>query len=481
MMKNQKKSPFIGRKSELKELSSLLKKKSASLVVVKGRRRVGKSRLIAEFAKDYTFFKFTGLSPADGITAQDQRNSFADKLSQQTGLPSIRVNDWSHLFTLLASQTKSGRVIILFDEISWMSEGDPTFLSKLKNAWDDEFKQNPRLLLILCGSVSLWIEDNIISSKAFFGRISWTIHLNPLPLSDCNKMLEVQGFKSTAHEKFKILSVTGGIPWYIEQMQGQFSADENIQRQCFTKGGSLTNDFDRIFHELFEKKDELYKKIIMAVKEKPANLEEISEKSNYAKSGRLKDHLQNIIKAGFLSQDYTWSLKTGKTQQLWLYRLSDNYLRFYIKYILPRREQIEAGRVVKVNLSHLPGWETIMGLQFENLVVNSRNEIYPLLNIDPESVIYDNPFFQKKTTRQLGCQIDFLIQCKHQVLYVFEIKFLRKPVGIKVVNEVKEKISRISTPKGMAILPVLVHVNGVTEQLIESNYFHSIIDFSQIL
>lgn len=264
-------------------------------------------------------------------------------------------------------------------------------------------------------------------------------------------------------------------------MQGQFSADENIQRQCFTKGGALADDFDRIFHELFEKRDVLYKKIIMAVEVTPASLDEISAKTSYAKSGRLKDHLQNVIKAGFISRDYTWSLKTGKIQNLWLYRLSDNYLRFYIKYILPRREQIEAKRVIKVNLSYLPGWETIMGLQFENLVVNNRNELYPLLNIDPEAVIYDNPFFQQKTTRQRGCQIDFLIHSKHHILYVVEVKFSRKPVGMKVINEVKEKISRISTPKGMAILPVLVHVNGVTDQVIEANYFHSIIDFSQML
>ena len=65
-----------------------------------------------------------------------------------------------------------------------------------------------------------------------------------------------------------------------------------------------------------------------------------------------------------------------------------------------------------------------MGLQFENLVVNNRHEIYKLLKINPEDVIYDNPFFQKKTTRQKGCQVDYLIQTKHKTLYLFEIKFL---------------------------------------------------------
>lgn len=163
---------FIGRSSEIAELQSLLKKRTASLVVVKGRRRVGKSRLIVEFAKNKKFYKFTGLAPLGGVTAQDQRNEFARLLGEQSDLPEVKVEDWGKLFSLLATQVKSGRVIILLDEITWMAQGDDTFLSKLKNAWDDNFKQNPKLIMVLCGSVSTWIEKNIISSTAYYGRLS---------------------------------------------------------------------------------------------------------------------------------------------------------------------------------------------------------------------------------------------------------------------------------------------------------------------
>jgi uncharacterized protein len=121
----------------------------------------------------------------------------------------------------LAREVKTGRTILFLDEISWMASDDKTFLGKLKNVWEDHFAKNSKLILILCSSVSVWLEENIISSTAFFGRISWTLSLDPLPLADCNQMLESQGFKSSSYEKFKILSVTGGIPWYIEQMQGQ--------------------------------------------------------------------------------------------------------------------------------------------------------------------------------------------------------------------------------------------------------------------
>ena len=122
-----------------------------------------------------------------------------------------------------------------------------------------------------------------------------------------------------------------------------------------------------------------------------------------------------------------------------------------------------------------------MGLQFENLVVNNRHELYRLLNIAPETVVYDNPFFQKKTSRQKGCQVDFLIQTKFNTLYVIEIKFSKHKIKSQVIEEVREKINKISLPRGMAVLPVLIHVNGVTDDLRDAGYFHEILDFGDLL
>ncbi len=477
-MDNEK---FIGRTAELAEFNALLKKKTASFVVVKGRRRVGKSRLIDHFAKKFHYYKFTGLAPSKGVTAQDQRNEFLRRLSELTNLPEIQLDDWIKLFKLVAEVVKKDRVILCFDEISWMAAGDDTFLSKLKNAWEDYFKNNNQLIFIVCSSVSIWVEENILSSTAFLGRIAWTVNLDPLPLQDCNKMLELQGFKSSNYEKFKILSVTGGIPWYLEQIQGQYTAEENIKRQCFTSGGVMTNDFARIFNDLFDKRSQLYKNITEILVNGVATYGEIAEQLQYEKSARLSDYISNLIEAGFIIKDYTWSLSTEKALDLFHYRLSDNYLRFYLKYIEPRISQITAKRLSKINLSAMPGWETIMGLQFENLVVNNRHEIYRLLNLRAEDIVYDNPFFQNKTSRQKGCQIDFLIQTKFKIIYALEIKFSKNVLGSQVIDEVGEKINRISLPRHMTVLPVLIHVNGVSAAVTEADYFYAIIDFGEFL
>jgi AAA+ ATPase superfamily predicted ATPase len=93
--------PFIGREEELRRLNDLLKRKTATLAVIKGRRRIGKSRLCEEFAKGKRFLQFSGLPPVKKVTAQAQRNEFSRLLSQQTGLPELQPDDWSKLFTLL--------------------------------------------------------------------------------------------------------------------------------------------------------------------------------------------------------------------------------------------------------------------------------------------------------------------------------------------------------------------------------------------
>lgn len=472
---------FVGRERELDNLNALLKKKTASMVVVKGRRRVGKTRLLEEFIQNKKAYMLRGLAPNKKTTAQDQRDEFARQLSEATGLPEVKADDWAKLFTLLGREVKTGQVVIILDEISWMGSKDNNFLSKLKDAWEQYFNKNPKLILILCGSVSTWIDENIINSTDFYGRISWTITLEQLPLNDANALLSAHGFKGSTYEKFKILSVTGGVPWYIGQMQGNYSADENIKRHCFTKGGVLVEEYDRIFKEMFGKYDVLYKKIIKVLASSPLEYNEISKISGYPSSGRLSKYLDDLGKAGFISKDYTWNIKSENVSSIAQFRLSDNYLRFYLKYIEKRRSNIEKGQFKDISLSSLPAWDSIMGLQFENLVVNNRKILLNKLNIRSEDIIYDNPFLQHATSKQKGCQIDYMIQTKYKNLYIFEIKFSRNPLGSKVIDEVKEKINRLAIPHGIAILPILIHVNDVAENLLEKEYFYSVIDFGELL
>jgi len=249
------KTPFIGRQQELKDLKLLLARKTAALVVIKGRRRIGKSRLIEEFARGKKFVRFEGVPPTRQTTAQAQREEFARQIYNQLGVPGLQgIKDWGDLFTIVAEITKKEKVIILFDEITWMGSKDHVFLGKLKVVWDQYFQKNPNLILILCGSMSSWIEKNIISSTGFLGRISLKITLDELSLNECNMLLEKYGFKGSLQEKFMVLAVTGGVPWYLEQINPALPANENVRRLCFEPDGLLVEEFKYIFHDLFGKR-----------------------------------------------------------------------------------------------------------------------------------------------------------------------------------------------------------------------------------
>ena len=474
------KGRFFGRKTELQELGLLFKKYSASLVVVTGRRRIGKSRLIQEFAKDHTFYHFTGFPPTDQTTVESQLKEFGRQLQTQTNGPLMYADDWTNLFFHLAERTQEGRVIILFDEISWMGSKDPDFLGKLKNAWDLHFKSNPQLILILCGSASAWIDKNILSSTGFLGRVSYRLNVEELPLEDCNKFWTPGGDLILPYEKLKVLSVTGGVPLYLEELKPALSAEENIRLLSFRKGGLLVREFENIFSDLFARRSTSYKHIVQALAQGPAVISELCKRLRVAPSGYLTESLNDLVKSGFVSRDYTWRFPTGDVTKTSQFRLSDNYIRFYLKYIDPKIPKIEKNNYDFTSLGLLPGWHSIMGLQFENLVLQNRHYIKQCLNLAQHDIESNNPFFQKPSKSTPGCQIDYLIQSRLGVLYVCEIKFSGSRIGKDIIKEVQQKIDRLIVPKRLSIVPVLIHVNDVTDEVLDSAYFAKIIDFGDI-
>ncbi|MBF8262675.1 MAG: hypothetical protein HW387_340 [Parachlamydiales bacterium] len=471
-------APFYGRERELKLLRERLGMKIASLIVIKGRRRIGKSRLAEEFSKPFRTISIEGLPPNhESITAQSQRTHFANSLQRVGKIKGLKADDWDDLFWHLGELTKKGRVVIILDEINWMGSKDATFLAKLKTAWDKYFKKNPQLICILSGSMSGWIEENILSSTGFLGRVSLDLTIQELPLIECNHFWRPYEKKIAPFEKFKILSVTGGVPRYLEEIDPKLPADEMIRRLCFRKEGLLFHEFERIFSDLFSRRSSTYKKIVSRLAEGPADINQICKTLEMEKGGVVTDYLTDLEETQYIQRCYSWDFNSGKRSKLSLYRLKDNYLRFYLKYIEPNK-----GAVSKGTLKHVPAWDSIMGLQFENLVLNNHFSLYPILQISSDEIINNGPYFQRSTKNKKGCQIDYLLQLRYNSLYLCEIKYSAKPIGVEVLEEMQKKIDHLKQAKTVfSIRPVLIHVNGVTEPVKRSSFFTYIIDFSSLL
>lgn len=473
---------FIGRKRELSRLKSLQAKSVASFIALMGRRRIGKSRLLQEYAKEFDDYLFvTALPPEDKVTPQVQRDNFANALAKKYGWPTFTRDSWAELFSLAAEQTSKGRSLVVFDEISWMAKDSPLFLPQLKNAWDLEFKNNPQLVLAVCGSVSSWIDKNILSSTGFVGRISETLQIQELPLPDSLKFWNSFDAHISIQEKLRFLNVTGGIPRYLEELISGKSTEDIIRSICFQPEGFLFSEFEKLFSDLFSEKSTQFKNILKVIVDRKASHDEVASSLKLEPGGSLSLRLEELETAGFINRDFTWKLKNaGEDSRLSNYRISDNYTRFYLKYIAVNKARIKKGRFPDRGISFLPAWDSIMGLQFENLILNNRALILDLLNISPLDVLADGPFFQNRTKLQAGCQIDYLIQTKYNCLHLCEIKFRAKPLGLGIIKEVSEKLKRIRTPKNFSIRPILISGGPVSRELVEERFFAQIITASDI-
>jgi len=469
---------FIGREDELKQLEEFSKRQVAGIIVCSGRRRIGKSTLIEHFGQKKQFFEFYGLAPRDNISNQDQLRHFGQQMANNFHIPAVTYDNWYDALTMLASLTRqSGPTLIFFDEISWMASKDKDFPAILKGIWDTQFKKNMQLILILCGSVSSWIQENILEDTGFMGRISLTLHLKELPLPSANQFW--QGIENiSSYEKCKVLGVTGGVPRYLEEINPHQTAEQNIKRLCFTAGGVLLEEFNKIFSDLFGKQADDYKEIVRCLLNKHLEIEGIAQQLKVTQSGYFNKKIKVLEACGFIKRDYIW--QNGKRKnKLSKYRLSDNYLRFYLKYIEPKKPLIEAGLFHDLHLEELDDWYSLMGLQFENLILSNLRQIQQHLDISPSSIVSAAPYFQNKTQRQEACQIDLLIDTKF-TLYVCETKFQKK-ISSDIINEVLTKIKRLKVSKTLSVRPVLIYEGELSERIARENFFSHIIRFNDLL
>lgn len=322
-----------------------------------------------------------------------------------------------------------------------------------------------------------WIEENILNDKGYVGRISLTINLKEMPLYQANQFWRDHDLVS-AYEKFKILCVTGGIPRYLEEIQPKQSAEENIKRICYSPDGFLFTEFDKIFKDIFEKQAQDYKEIVRVLIDGRLEVTEIGKRLGVASTGGFSKKLKALSAAGFICRDTIFDIK-GKETGFTYYRLCDNYLRFYLKYIEPKADLIAKGIYQDAAIDNLDNWYSIMGLQFQNLVLNNLAPRLKILKIPGESVISASPYLQKKTKRQEACQIDLMIQTRYS-LYICEIKF-RKKIEKNIIDEMLTKIKKLSYPSYLSVRPILIYQGDLAQSVSRSEFFSSIIQFDRLL
>jgi uncharacterized protein len=457
-------SAIIGRKKELLRLDNIVQSKKSEFLTVYGRRRVGKTYLIREYFNYRFDFQISGLANAD--TSQQLFN-FDTALDKQSNLfyetPS---GNWliafQRLMEHLENVTSGGKKVIFFDELPWFDTPGSDFMMGLEHFWNSWASNRKDVLLIVCGSAASWMINVLINNDGgLHNRITQKMKIEAFTLQEAEEMLMAQNSVLDRYQVVQLYMALGGIPYYLEAVQPNLSAAQNIQQLFFDSSGLLKNEFFNLYRSLF-RKYEVYEKVVEALSTKTEGLQraDISKLSGVASGGTLSKVLADLEESGFIRAYNSLDQKKQKT----LYRLSDFYTAFYFRFIKNGQYQ---GENAWINLIDNPVQRTWQGFAFEQICIDHISQIKKALGI---SGVQSNHASWKGSTEEKSAQVDLLIDRRDQVINLCECKFSLDTFAID--KEYAEKLrSKISIFKTATKTRKAVFLTMITTYGVEKNQY----------
>lgn len=333
---------FIGREAELSFLNSCYSKDKAQLVVLYGRRRVGKTETLHEFCKDKPHVFFTCTQSTDQI----QLTRFSDAILKEN-VPAKQYitafSDWEKAFSSIADLPyREQKRLIIIDEFPYMCNANKSIPSVLQNLWDSHLK-NENVMIVLCGSSMSFIEKEILSKKnPLYGRATGIYKMEEMGFYDAVKFFP----NYSDRDKVIAYSILGGIPHYLSQWEPELSVEQNIKRNILSKGCVLYSEVDFLLHEEL-RETAIYSAIINAVALGSTRLNDISQKSLIDDNSKTSVYLKNLVELGIIVRELSVDAKTKEkaNQSRGTYKLSDSFFRFWYTYGFANISQLEDGDI----------------------------------------------------------------------------------------------------------------------------------------
>ena len=465
---------IIGRKKEILKLESITKSKKSEFLAVYGRRRVGKTFLIREYF-DYSFdFQISGLANAD--TGQQLFN-FDTALQKQSNLiyesPS---KNWliafQRLIEVIENKTSPQKKVIFFDELPWFDTKASDFMMGLEHFWNSWASNRKDILLIVCGSAASWMLNILINNHGgLHNRITQKMKIEPFNLNETEQMLVAKSCVLDRYQIIQLYMAMGGIPYYLDAIQPDLSALQNIQQLFFDKSGLLKNEFFNLYRSLFRKYD-IYEKVVEILSTKTEGLQrnDIIKLSGIASGGTLTKVLSDLEESGFISSYIAFDDK----QKNITYRLSDFYTSFYFKFIKDGKYQ---GENSWINLNDNPAQRTWQGFTFEQICIDHVAQIKKALGI---SGIQSNHVSWKGGTDEKSAQIDLLIDRRDHVINICECKFSMDTFAIDKAYSEKLR-AKIATFKTVSNTKKSVFLTMITTYGVEKNKYANLLMQNEIM
>ena len=436
------KNNIIGRKVEKKILDEVSVSGHSEFVAIYGRRRVGKTYLVRETFSNRITFELSGLANA---STKEQLLNFCLTLKKTIGEELKTPQNWLEAFSQLIEfleKSNEKRKILFFDEMPWMDTPRSGFITALEHFWNGWASARKDIVLIVCGSATSWIINNLINNHGgLHNRITHTIHLKPFTLSECEQYFKWRRIDINHYQIAEIFMIVGGIPFYLSKIEKGLSISQNIDCMFFNENATLKNEFTNLYAALFRNSDD-YVKIIEALGKKGKGLlrSEIALISKISTGGGFTKILQDLEYCGFIRKYRT----PNKNKRNTLYQLIDSYSLFYFKFIQKNEYNDEQFWTNSIDTPLRSSWS---GYAFEMLALQNIVEIKKALGI---SGIQSSVAAWRSETSAPAAQIDLVINRKDGIINLLEIKYCNKQFSISKDYEenLQNKILAFKTETG---------------------------------
>lgn len=447
---------FINREKELKFLNNEYLRNGSSLVILYGRRRIGKTELCKAFMKDKSTLYFLATEESE----TQNRNVFKDIVSdfcENELLKNSKVNNWDILFKIILEKSKNEKLLLIIDEFQYLGKSNSAFPSIFQKIWDTILKDN-NIMVILCGSlISMMEEQTLNYSSPLYGRRTGQIKLKQIKFKHYNKFFE----KKEYSELIKYYAITGGVPKYIELFYDCNDAYSSIYKNIISKQSFL---YDEPNFLLQKEVSEIgsYFSIIKAIAAGNQKLSKIAGVLEMKQTGITK-YLKTLIDLDIIEREVPITEENPEKSKKGLYKIKDNFILFWFKFIYPNISFIESDNV-----------DIVMNKIKDNFIDNHVSYVYEDICIEKmwelnADGVFNFNFIKAGRWWNNDKEIDIIALDDTGKNIIFgECKFWENKVGINVLAALEEKSKYVEWNKNNRKEQfILFSINGFTDDLIK--------------
>jgi len=423
---------LIGREREIRDLDRVCQSDRSELVILYGRRRVGKTFLVRSYFHDTYDFHFVG---AHNKRPSTQLSNFRKALIHYGYVNAPALKDWTQAFDCLCElleKSPNKRKVIFIDEMPWIDAKQSDFLSSFEYFWNGWVAQRDDIILIACGSATSWMKDKLEQNQGgLHNRKTHQIYLRPFTLHECQEYLINQGIDWDEYQIVQCYMVMGGVPYYLSLLRPDLSLTQNIDDLFFRRNAELRDEFNELYPALFKKADRYIAVVrFLATNRQGFQRGDIEAATGFS-GGGLTKILQNLERCDFISSYNQY----GCNSKLTLYRLCDFYTIYYLKYVENDHSRDEQYWTHHCNDRSVESWA---GFTFEQICLSHLDQIKRGLGISGLATEVSTWRYvakkddSKDEQRKRGTQVDLVIKRADKIIHLCEMKFSSSEYAITV-------------------------------------------------